>query len=253
MVDPLLAALSDLADPAPASLPDRVLDGWLSAPSPLGDVFVVVGAAGVRYVRTAAFVGDDPEAFLAAYRDRFDRPVRARSRPVRGLRPGLAGRGPGPELDLAACTPFERAVLAATARIPTGQTRPYGWVAREAGHPAAVRAAGTALARNPVPLLVPCHRVTRADGTAGQYLSGAADKLALLRAEGADPVAVAELAAAGVHLVGSDTTGIVCFPTCHHARRIATAHRRGFRSLVGATGAGYRPCRDCRPGPSARV
>lgn len=241
-MESLLDALSGLAEPAPTDLADRLVDGWMRVPGPLGDVFVVVGAGGVRYLRIAATHDDDPDAFLAAYRDRFARPVRPRTRPVPGLRPALAGRGRGPALDLSGATPFERAVLAATARIPAGQTRPYGWVAREAGHPAAVRAAGTVLARNPVPLLVPCHRVTRADGSAGQYLSGTADKLALLRAEGADPDAVA-----GTALVGSDTTHVVCFPTCHHARRITAAHRRGFATAAQARTAGYRPCRDCRP------
>jgi O-6-methylguanine DNA methyltransferase len=113
-------------------------------------------------------------------------------------------------------------------------------VAREAGHPRAVRAVGTVLARNPVPLLVPCHRVVRGDGDVGQYLSGVPDKVALLEREG---VELGHLAG----LVGSDTTGVVCFPTCHHARRITAAHRQGFASLDRARAAGYRPCRDCRP------
>lgn len=254
-MDPLLDALSDLADPAPATLTDRVVDGWLTVPSALGDAYVVVGAAGVRYVRTAAWAGDDPDAFLADYRERFARPVRPRTTTVPGLRPALAGRGPergpGPVLDLAGLSPFARDVLAATARIPAGQVRPYGWVAREAGRPAAVRAAGTVLATNPVPLLVPCHRVVRADGATGRYLFGTPEKERLLRDEGADLDATAALAAAGTTLLGSDTTGIVCFPTCHHARRITERHRRGFRTLARAEAAGYRPCRDCRPGPVA--
>lgn len=191
MTDPLLDALSDLADPAPATLTDRVVDGWLAVPSALGEVFVVVGADGVRYLRTAASAGDDPDAFLAAYRERFARPVRPRTATVPGLRPALAGRGAagragGPAVDLGGLSPFARAVLGATARIPAGQTRPYGWVAREAGSPAAVRAAGTVLATNPVPLLVPCHRVVRADGATGQYLFGEAEKRRLLREEGVD-------------------------------------------------------------------
>jgi hypothetical protein len=103
------------------------------------------------------------------------------------------------------------------------------------------------LARNPVPLLVPCHRVTRGDGQVGQYLSGVAHKVALLEGEGVDLAGLADLADHGVRLLGSDTTGVVCFPTCHHARRITAAHRHGFASLDRARAAGYRPCRDCRP------
>jgi O-6-methylguanine DNA methyltransferase len=246
MTDPLLAGLRDLAGPAPTTLADRVLDGWVRAPGPLGEVFAVVGDHGVRLLRPAAHAGG-LDAFLEDYRARHGRPVRPAARPPRGLLPALRGHGPGPALDLGDLTGFAREVLAATARIPVGQTRPYGWVAREVGHPRAVRAVGSVLARNPVPLLVPCHRVVRGDGQVGQYLSGAADKVALLEREGVDLERLADLAAAGVRLLGSDTTGVVCFPTCHHARRITPAHRQGFVSLERARAAGYRPCRDCRP------
>jgi O-6-methylguanine DNA methyltransferase len=246
MTDSLLTALRDLAGPAPATLADRVLDGWVRTPGPLGEVYAVVGDRGVRLLRPAAHAGDF-DAFLEGYRARHGRPVRPASRPPRGLLPALRGRGPGPALDLSELTPFARDVLAATARIPAGQTRPYGWVAREIGHPKAVRAVGTVLARNPVPLLVPCHRVTRGDGQVGEYLSGVADKVALLEGEGVDLAGLAHLADRGVRLLGSDTTGVVCFPTCHHARRITAPHRHGFASLERARTAGYRPCRDCRP------
>ncbi|HSS12146.1 MAG TPA: Ada metal-binding domain-containing protein, partial [Acidimicrobiales bacterium] len=56
-----------------------------------------------------------------------------------------------------------------------------------------------------------------------------------------------QLAARHIHYLGSDTTGVVCYPTCHHARRITSAHRVGFRTLEGAVAAGYRPCQQCRP------
>ena len=184
--DPLLAGLRDLAEPAPATLADRVVDGWVRAPSPLGEVYAVAGAGGVRLVRTAAHAGD-LEVFLEDYRTRHGRPVRPATRPPRGLLPALRGSGGPPELDLTDVGDFARKVLAATARIPAGQIRPYGWVAREAGHPTAVRAVGTALARNPVPLLIPCHRVVRGDGGLGQYLSGAGDKATLLAGEGPGP------------------------------------------------------------------
>ncbi|MGH3549015.1 MAG: methylated-DNA--[protein]-cysteine S-methyltransferase, partial [Pseudonocardiaceae bacterium] len=117
----------------------------------------------------------------------------------------------------------------------------------EAGRPRAVRAVGTVLARNPVPLLVPCHRVVRADGLLGDYMFGSARKEQLLRAEQTNVDEVAALARQGVHFVGSDTTGVVCFPTCPHARRITLAHRHGFRTVGAAIASGYRPCRYCRP------
>jgi methylated-DNA-[protein]-cysteine S-methyltransferase len=78
---------------------------------------------------------------------------------------------------------FRRAVLRATAEIPYGATASYGEVATGAGSPRAVRAAGTALATNPIPILVPCHRVLRADGALGQYRGGAAAKAQLLDLE----------------------------------------------------------------------
>ena len=72
--------------------------------------------------------------------------------------------------------------------IPRGEVRPYGWIAAEIGRPKAVRAVGTALGHNPVPLIVPCHRVVRTDGTIGQYsLGGPGNKRTILSAEGLDP------------------------------------------------------------------
>ena len=80
---------------------------------------------------------------------------------------------------------FRREVLRATAQIPYGQTVSYRHVAMQAGSPAAVRAAGTALATNPLPILVPCHRVLRSDGTLGAYRGGPDAKAHLLGLEGA--------------------------------------------------------------------
>jgi methylated-DNA-[protein]-cysteine S-methyltransferase len=78
---------------------------------------------------------------------------------------------------------FRRDVLTATAQIPYGQTRSYTQVATEAGSPKAVRAAGTALAMNPLPILVPCHRVLRAGGGLGAYRGGPEAKAQLLSLE----------------------------------------------------------------------
>jgi O-6-methylguanine DNA methyltransferase len=100
------------------------------------------------------------------------------------LRTGRAGRIP---LDLRDLTPFAASVLAAAMTIPRGETRPYGWIARQAGRPRAVRAAASALAANPVPLLIPCHRIVKADGVAGGYVFGTPRKEALLPARGRQP------------------------------------------------------------------
>jgi O-6-methylguanine DNA methyltransferase len=246
MTTSIETALGGLAT-EPSGLAGKVFASVLHAPSVLGEVFVAFTDVGVEFVRTAESVDGDDAAFRAVYRARFGRPLRWADRAPAGLLPALRGRRATVALDLRTATPFERAVLTATGQIPAGQVRSYGWIARAAGSPLAVRAAGSALARNPVPLLVPCHRVVRADGVAGQYLFGSDRKQKLLRAEHVDLDEVAALAAAGVHYVGSDTTAVVCLPSCADARRITPAHRHGFRTLAAATHAGYRPCLRCRP------
>ena len=80
---------------------------------------------------------------------------------------------------------FRRDVLRATARIPYGSTASYREIAAGAGSPNAVRAAGTALATNPLPIVVPCHRVLRTGGGLGQYRGGPDAKAWLLQLEGA--------------------------------------------------------------------
>ena len=72
-------------------------------------------------------------------------------------------------VDLAGHSPFACKILAACRRIPFGQTRSYAQLAEEAGRARAARAVGTTMARNPIPLIVPCHRVVRADGQLGGF------------------------------------------------------------------------------------
>jgi methylated-DNA-[protein]-cysteine S-methyltransferase len=86
-------------------------------------------------------------------------------------------------LDWRLVTGFRREVLTATENIPYGETRSYREMAVEAGSPRAVRAAGTALAKNPLPIVVPCHRVLRTDGKVGAYLGGTEMKRELLEME----------------------------------------------------------------------
>ena len=66
-------------------------------------------------------------------------------------------------------TRFEWSVLQATCAIPLGETRTYQWVAKRIGRPKAVRAVGQALRKNPFPIIIPCHRVVKSDGTPGGY------------------------------------------------------------------------------------
>ncbi len=88
-------------------------------------------------------------------------------------------------LNLVAVKPFQRAVLEVIQKIPFGQVRTYAWVAREIGKPRAVRAVGHALGANPIPLILPCHRVIGSDGGLHGYGGGLELKARLLRLEGA--------------------------------------------------------------------
>ena len=81
-------------------------------------------------------------------------------------------------------TAFQRAVWRALGRIPYGEVRTYGWVARHVGRPGAARAVGGACGANPWPIIVPCHRVVAAGGALGGYSAGLGWKRLLLRLEG---------------------------------------------------------------------
>ncbi len=150
--------------------------------------------------------------------------------------------------DLSGLREFERAVLRKTLEIPRGEVRTYSWVAREIGHPRAVRAVGTALANNPIPILIPCHRVVRSDGVIGNYGAGGPEaKFKILDHEGARPDRLLELARRRTRFVGSRTTRIFCLPSCHAARRIQPENEVPFADEGAARAAGYRPCLHCRP------
>lgn len=139
-------------------------------------------------------------------------------------------------VDLGGIGEFQERVLTQANRIPFGQVTSYSDLARRIGHPRAARAVGNALGANPVPVLVPCHRVIRGDGTWGHYAFGAALKTRLLALERATPL-----------LVGCASTRIVCRRGCVHEQRIGEDGRVVFASVADAVGVGYRPCRACRP------
>lgn len=205
--------------------------------APVGRVGVVFTPAGVREVRLIDEVDD---AAVEA------RPPREwASRIPRALEEGRPGDLP---LDLTDVSSFRRTVLEQAATIPRGEVRSYGWLARHIGKPGASRAVGSAMATNPVPLIIPCHRVVRSDGRIGAYsLGGPENKWTLLRHEGAQPERLEDLASSGVRYLGSNTTGIFCVPSCHAARRIEADHLAMFRSDAETAAAGFRPCRICRP------
>ncbi len=246
--------LAALRRPAPETLLDNVLGAtglahhYAGFEGPIGELYVAWSDEGVSCVAPAT----SEEEFVEIFADRVGKPLvpahelppSLESKLARAVRNGKPG---SLMFDLSGLTEFQRAVLDATATIPPGEVRSYGWIAKEIGRPGAVRAVGSALNRNPVPVLIPCHRVGRSDGSIGEYAFGPEMKRSLLEAEGADPESLEADAERGVRFVGSDTTHIFCHPTCRNARRITAKHRREFRSSSVAADAGYRPCKVCRP------
>jgi methylated-DNA-[protein]-cysteine S-methyltransferase len=139
-------------------------------------------------------------------------------------------------VDLTGVPEFQAKVLAEAARIPFGAVTSYATLAERIGHPRAARAVGNALGANPVPIVVPCHRVVRGDGTWGPYAFGGTMKTRLLRLERATPA-----------LIGCTSTRIVCRRGCAHEQRVGEGNRVVFASVGDAASVGYRPCRVCRP------
>jgi methylated-DNA-[protein]-cysteine S-methyltransferase len=157
---------------------------WLDAP--IGRVLVAVSDAGVVRVgfrqNAASFVGNLARQLDAEV-------VRSPARTadvVRQLRAYFAGERRAFELpvDLGRSSQFQRRVLTATAAVPAGRLVSYGDIARRIGRPGGSRAVGQALGHNPVPIVIPCHRVIAARGRIGGYTGGLAIKRALLRIEG---------------------------------------------------------------------
>jgi O-6-methylguanine DNA methyltransferase len=262
LIDPTTeAGLAGLREPAPPGLAHATLvavglaDDYAVIDSPVGPLRVAWNGRGVSEVSGAI----DDAAFEARFHARTGRTARRRdalpAELARKIERRLAGdRHNRIDLDLRGSTPFEQAVWMKALEIPRGEVRPYGWIAAEIGRPKAVRAVGTALGHNPVPLIVPCHRVVRSDGMIGQYsLGGPENKRTILTDEGADPDELETLARAGVRFFGSNTTHIYCMPTCRDARRVTDRHLVRFPSAKAASAAGYRPCLHCRPAAASVV
>jgi len=160
---------------------------WDVIPSPLGPLYIATSAKGLcsvdfgvseadfigrlnplarteRNPAALASIAEQLQAYFAGTRLRFDAP-----------------------LDLDQLTPFQTSVLQTARRIPPGSVWTYGRVARTLGKPQASRAVGQALGRNPVPIVIPCHRVIGSDGGLGGYSGGGGleSKKFLLQLEGA--------------------------------------------------------------------
>jgi O-6-methylguanine DNA methyltransferase len=237
---------------APAGFADRLLahvgmaDSYAPFKTVLGTVYVAWNRQGVSAAARSASAADFEEFF----RKDVGRQLVAAEPPAElaaKIEDELEGHR-RLRFDLRGLTPFEQAVLRKTREIPRGEIRPYGWVAREIGRPAAVRAVGTALANNPIPYFIPCHRVVRTDGHIGNYGGGGPEaKRAILNMEGVGVSRIEELARSGVRYQGVKTTKIFCFPTCHTGRHALEKNIVWLRDEASARAAGFRPCKVCRP------
>lgn len=165
-----------------ATVPDSVA----KIDSPLGLLYVAFRETGITYV--ALDRGDGDEKAFQRIKARLGRSV------VPSLAPAWVSETINAffrshvshleRVDISDLTPFEQATLRATATIPAGEVRSYGWVAATIGQPNAARAVGGVMARNPVPLLYPCHRVVDCEGRLHNYEYGIDVKARILELEG---------------------------------------------------------------------
>lgn len=198
----LLAALRTAFDDpdatAAARLHDRLSDAayrdglldvaYRIVDSPFGSLLLAATESGLARV---AFDREDHDAVLAHLATEISPRILSTPRRLedatRQLGEYFAGHRRTIEVpvDLRLARGFRRNVLEHLQAIPYGTTRSYSAVAAAAGNPKAVRAVGSACSHNPLPVVLPCHRVVRSDGTLGHYLGGIETKRALLALEGA--------------------------------------------------------------------
>src|SRR3954447_8218540 len=183
------SAMASLRTTAPPTLRPNVLaevglaDLYARFDSPIGALIVAWNGLGVSEVEAS----DDDAAFEARPLARTGRSAHDAGELPPRLASAITRRLGGDrrvriDLDLRGRTDFERDVWQKALEIPRGEVRPYGWIAAEICRPKAVRAVGAALGHNPVPLIVPWHRVVRSDGSIGQYsLGGPGNKRTILR------------------------------------------------------------------------
>ncbi len=155
--------------------------------SPIGTLLVAASERGVCRIS----FDPEPEQELDALATAFGARVLRASGPVDGARRELEEYFEGARhefdlrVDLTPLPPFQRAVLEELVRVPYGHVDTYGGLAQRIGKPRAARAVGGALNRNPIPIVVPCHRIVGASGSLVGYAGGLERKQALLGLEGA--------------------------------------------------------------------
>ena len=155
--------------------------------SPLGSLFVAVSDPGLCTIS----YDTEPDAKLEQLARGFGMRVLRAGRPVEPARTQLDEYFDGKrqrfdlDVDLRLARDFGRAVLRELAAVPFGEVTTYGALAAQAGKPRAARAVGTIMNRNPIPIVLPCHRVVGANGSLVGYAGGLERKRSLLKLEGA--------------------------------------------------------------------
>jgi methylated-DNA-[protein]-cysteine S-methyltransferase len=189
--------IDEALTPPPLALPRRERVWYMTIASPVGDLLLAATAEGLReiefasHVPAADYAGRLRERGIDAIRleriDDADPTVRdILARTATELTEYFGGKRAQFDipLDWGRMAPFQRAVLEATAAVPFGRVDTYAGIARRIGKPGATRAVGNALGRNPIPVIVPCHRVIRSDASLGGYTGGLGIKQHLLNLEG---------------------------------------------------------------------
>jgi methylated-DNA-[protein]-cysteine S-methyltransferase len=155
--------------------------------SPVGDLFVGVSARGLCVISYDTDTAHQAERLARGFGSRVlrsPRPVEPTKRQLDEYFDGKRSRF-DLEVDLRLARDFGRTVLEELGRVPFGEVTTYGALAARAGKPRAARAVGTIMNRNPIPIVLPCHRVVGADGSLVGYAGGLERKQQLLRLEGA--------------------------------------------------------------------
>ena len=187
-VDPppsLVSRILDHIKASPAYRHHRT-DSLARIPSPIGPLAIAWSDSGVTFVGIDR--GQDIDEVRAQIERRLSRPVRS-AEPPGWVREAVQNyfrtwHVDFDRIDVSELTAFERAALRKAAEIPPGEVRSYGWIAREIGNPQAARAVGQVMARNPVALFFPCHRVVDSTGALHQYGYGVELKARILSMEG---------------------------------------------------------------------
>jgi O-6-methylguanine DNA methyltransferase len=154
--------------------------------SPVGEILATRTEKGLNFI---TFPRSRWHRFLAALRKDENIELRKDEKKFSSLKKDLKSYFSGKRvsfrqaLDLSGGTPFQKRVWKAMQKIPPGQTKSYGWLARQAGGKNKARAVGAACGANPIPIIVPCHRVVRSDGSLGGYGGGLGAKRKLLSLE----------------------------------------------------------------------